>query len=332
MAATIYDLVRESGISLATVSKYLNGKKVKDSTAKKIDEAVARINYIPNGIARSLVTSKTKTVGVLLPFIANEFCSEIVQFFAAEMRANGYAILIGDCGMKKINEESVARFLLEKKVDAMFSMPLSDHSTLAAFCNAYHIPIVFVDHYLDNNQGDIIISDNKQATFDATQKLLSMGHRKIAMIGSDSFIGMAERTDGYYQALYQSPDSTAIEKDLYINGYDFDGSYRAMKKLWETRHPTAVICGSYNMTLGALYYLQESGICLGKDISFIGFDSLSLTKMIYPRITTIEQQCDKIGIAAAQLLIRRMNGDMSDFPRLERIPTAFHQTESIRSI
>ena len=332
MSTTIYDLVRESGISLATVSKYLNGKKVKDSTAKKIDEAIRRINYIPNGIARSLVTAKTRTVGVLLPFIANEFCSEIVQSFVAELRANGYATLICDCNQKEENEEKMARFLLEKKVDAMFSMPLSDHSSLAEFCNSHHVPIVFVDHYQKDSEGDIIISDNKQATFDATQLLLSMRHRKIAMIGSDAFIGMTERADGYFQALYQSENSATIEKDLYLSGNDFDGSYQAMKQLWEERHPTAVICASYNMTLGALYYLQENNIRLGEDISFIGFDSLSLTKMIYPPITTIEQQCDKMGAAAARLLIRRMNQDTSDFPQFVRIPTVFHQTDSIRAI
>lgn len=214
----------------------------------------------------------------------------------------------------------------------MFSMPLSDHSSLAEFCNSHHVPIVFVDHYLKGSKGDIIISDNKQATFDAAQLLISMGHRKIAMLGSDAFIGMTERADGYFQALYQSEKSTEIEKDLYLNANDFDGSYQSMKQLWENRHPTAVICASYNITLGALYYLQENKIRLGEDISFIGFDSLPLTKMIYPQITTIEQQCDKIGATAAQILIRRMNEDTSDFPQLVRIPTVFHQTDSIQAI
>ncbi len=323
MPSTIHDVIRVSGVSLATVSKYLNGKHVKDSTAEKIEAAISKLNYIPNGIARSLVTSKTKTVGIVLPHIANRFASEVTAAFISELKSNGYASLLVDCGGDSLNEIGCAEFLLEKKVDALFSIPLTDDTKLVGFAKSHNIPIVFADHLIQGNDADTVLSDNESAMYNAVMRLYGLGHRKIAMFGSNISAGMSERTAGYVKAMKKLGlynDALYIDFKSHQNDESLN---KLISKLLKKHAPSAMISANYELTPYLLNSVKKKESQDGKPIALLCFDSFDFAEYIYPHITLIHQQTEVIGTSAAKLLLSRMSGDFESFPTVKRVPVQF---------
>ncbi len=328
MPATILDVARVSGISVATISKYLNGVSVKKSTQQKIEAAISELNYIPNSAAKSLVTRKSNTIGVMLPFISNLFCSEIVQVFCREVRKQGYGVLLCECSDNEVNELPSAKFLAEKNVDGILSMPKWDNPDFLDFCKLKKIPVVIVDSIVQNFPVDCIVSDNVEACFEATNKLLALGHTQIALLYGAPKAVTQERILGYYKAFNEY--GLTVDQELVVEcDFDFNKAYKNTTTLLKEKHPTAIFATNYDMTLGAMRAISDLGLTIGENIAIIGFDNIALTKMISPAISIVEQSTEEIGIAAAKTLIRRIKGDFTDFPTTQRIPTVLHLTSSI---
>ncbi|MCC6094351.1 MAG: LacI family transcriptional regulator, partial [Eubacterium sp.] len=169
MPATIKDIRAETGLSLATISKYLNGGNVLPRNKEKIDEAVKKLHYRPNEIARGLVTNRTKTIGVIVYNIASIFNGTLLTTIGMELRKRGYGVLICDSAGDKEMEHSNLQFLLDKMVDGIIVVPAEQDASFLQPARDAGVPMVIVDRILSGNQEDSVTINNKEAAAEAVK-------------------------------------------------------------------------------------------------------------------------------------------------------------------
>lgn len=330
MAVTIHDVAHLAGVSASTVSKYINGGSLREKNCIKIQKAIEQLGFKPNNIARGLKSNHTYTVGVIMPSLSNTFCATIISSMEKDLQKNGYGVLICDCANDPKAEPSCARFLLEKNVDGIVTMPLSDAPQFLNIFQENDVPIILIDQKPSNVECDSILVDNLNASYHAVEHLINHGHRKIAIIcGDHDRFTTQERLTGYLRVLTDYSMPICDEYIQYCN-YTTTGGYNAVKSLMVSKEPpTAIFATSYDLTIGAVKALNDLELSIGKDISFIGFDGMVLSELIRPPLTLITQPMEEIGQHAAQLLLRRMQKDFNDYPRSERLKTTFITTNSV---
>lgn len=328
MAATLWDVAKQTGLSIATVSKYINGIRVKESNAARIQQAIDELGYRVNMIARGLKTNRSMTVGVLIPSLVNLFSTSIVSAIERVLQENGYSTFICDYNSDPEMEENRFRFLMDKSVDGIIIMPTSIPETSLDRAVQSGIPLVSIDRPLEGT--DTVLVDNFLASYEATQHLIQAGHRRIGIItGPGTIYTARERYRGYMQAMKDSgidPDPACIRQ----GDYELPGGHALTREILDhTEPPTALFVTNYEMTLGAVIALNEMNVSIPRDLSFIGFDNLEMAQIIKPRLTIVMQPVALIGKTAADLLLRRLSGDMQDFPVLHRLKTELIPGDSV---
>lgn len=317
MAATIHDVAKYSGLSLGTVSKYINGKPIKEKNREKIEQAIKVLNYRPNNIAKGLRNARTFTVGVLVPTLASSFATTIISAVEKELLPHGYCVIVSECHDNEEMELKKADILLSRLVDGIILLPFSPKGKQLDLIQNNHVPVVVIDQMIINHESDCVLLDNVSAISEPTEKLIEFGHHEIALLTGDPRLYTSERRiNGYRRTLekYHIP----ISEDFIINGnYTMSGANQALLKLYASGHlPTAIICSNYEMTLGAILTMNTLNLKIPDDISIVGFDNLPLSQVIKPPLFTIEQPMEEMGANAARLLYKRINGDYSDFPKI----------------
>ncbi len=322
VAATIKDVARHAGLSIATISKYINGGHVLDVNRLLIDRAVEELGFKVNGMARSLKTSKTMTVGVLIPDLESIFCTSIVSNVENVLQDAGYSTLICDYRQDPDMERRKLSFLADRQIDGLLMLPLGNDPGLLEPLRALNIPCVLIDRPVRGAECDTILVDNLNASYAAVEHLVIQGHRRIGIIRGPKAIHTAEeRYTGYARvhADYNLPIERALVRD---GGYSMEGGYYQVNALLEMDvPPTALFVTNYEMTLGAIMALNERNVRIPEELSFIGFDNHSLTRLVKPLLSIVVQPIRQIGEMAAQTLLRRMRGDRAGFPLLCRMKT-----------
>lgn len=310
MPATIRDISRETGLSLATISKYLNGGNVLPENKEKIEEAVNRLHYEVNEIARSLVTRKTRTIGVVVYSIECAFSGAVLHHINSLLSKRGYGLLICDSGNDEKKEAENVKFLLNKKVDGMIVVPVGDNSEFLKPVKAAEIPVVLMDRALKNAEFDCVKIDNRKTATDAVNLLIKNNHKKVAIIcGSKEYTGL-ERYKGYRDAMNQAGyNIPASYQKKGVHSMEF--GYESMKQLLKLKdRPTAVFMTNYELTLGAVMAVNESTkINCPEDISLMGFDDLILSHVIQPRMYMVVQPVKAMGEKAVEQILKRIEGD-----------------------
>lgn len=302
--ATIQEVAKRAGVSAATVSKYLNGIKVKDKNKKAIDDAVSALHYRVNPIARGLRTNKSMTIGVLLPQLDNAFSTSIVSKIENIIMNYGYSTIICDYQANEELEEAKLDFLLKKQVDGLVIMPTNlKPETISDI----EIPIVFIDRYIKNIECDCVLINNEEVTSEAVDKLIDAGHRKIGIIcGPQNIYTSKKRLDGYLGS--HKNNNISINDDyIKFGNYDVKDGYLHTKELLSLKTPpTAIIATNNETTIGALMAFNELGVKIGRDISFIGYDNIEFAMAIDPKMTVVLQPIEEIGEAAANILLSQI--------------------------
>ncbi|MGZ9587035.1 catabolite control protein A [Paenibacillus marinisediminis] len=309
MTVTIYDVAREAGVSMATVSRVVNNNpNVKPQTRKKVYEAIERLGYRPNAVARGLASKKTTTVGVVIPDISNSIFAEIARGIEDIANMYHYNIILCNADKKKEKEIRVINTLLEKQVDGLLFMGgvvTEDH--IQAFRTS-SVPIVLCATKDDNGSIPSVDIDHEAAAFDAVNTLIRHGHRDIAMISGtlqDPANGYA-RFQGYKKAL----EGAGIEykEDLVrIGNYRYESGIEAMKYfLGLKKKPTAIFSATDEMAIGAIHCIQDAGSNVPEDFSVISVDNVRMASMVRPQLTTVAQPMYDIGAVAMRLLTKLM--------------------------
>lgn len=332
MPATIKDIREETGLSLATISKYLNGGNVLPKNREKIEEAVKRLHYRPNEIARGLVTNRTKTIGVIVYNIASIFNGTILSTIGKELRKKGYGVLICDSAGDAEMEHSNLQFLLNKKVDGIIIIPAERDADFLQPARDSGIPIVLIDRALNGNREDCVTINNKEAAEEAVNTLIGAGHRKIAIICSDHEYTGAQRMKGYLEAMEQH--GLGVRKEYIKTGSQtVDYGYQSMKELLALpERPTAVFMANYDINLGVVMAVNESGFHCPEDISLFGFDDLLLPRIISPKLYVMKQPMEELGSRGVELLLERINSKEDLAPRNVVLKATVMKGDSIRPI
>jgi LacI family transcriptional regulator len=307
--ATIKDLARETGLSLATISKYLNGGNVLARNKALIDESVERLNFRVNTLARALKTNRTMTVGVLIPEFSALFFSTIASGVEETLSRHGYGILLCDSHSNKRSELEAVEFMVNKQVDGIIAVTGFDGMSSFVSARKRNVPVVLIDNVPPNRIYDVVTTDNLNSSREATSYLLSMGHVKCGVIcGPNEIYTARERLAGYLDAFRRvglEPDMQLVE----TTEYSFKGGYEGFRRLYERRPDmTAVFATSYDITIGAIMAVQNMQIQIPDQLSFVGFDDILLTDVIRPKLTLVSQPMHRIGTVAANHLRKLMTG------------------------
>lgn len=318
--ATIKDVARLAGVSMSTVSKYLNGGRVRAENIPLIQDAIAALDYRVNPFARGLKTHRNRSVGVLLPDLSAPFYNNVFSALDGTLREQGYHSLIccyrADHGLERDN----LKFLIANGVDGLIYMPenlsAEEYNELTANCG---IPIVQVDRFISGIESDAVLVNNADSVYQAVSHLIESGHRRIGIITGPKFVYTAkERLVGYLRALsdHNIPyDDQLVISD--VNSFSL-GHHGCESFLQLADPPTAVFSSNYDITLGLVTAAQERGLRIPEDMDIFGFDCSDICGLMHPPIPMVHQPEEEIGTVAANYLIDRLGGYVGA-PRITRL-------------
>ncbi|MEV7859422.1 LacI family DNA-binding transcriptional regulator [Streptomyces hirsutus] len=331
--ATMTDVARCAGVSVATVSHVLNGTRpVLPHTRQAVLDAVEELGYTPNTLARSLVTARTRSIGLAVSAISNPYFTEILQGVEAAALEYGYSLLIADPHDDPEHERKVVQLLHERRVEGMIVAPSSQPRGLLAYLGRHRVPAVFLDRVVEGSgEGgpplDQVCAENTEPTARLVAHLAGLGHRRIALVaGRPGFSTTAERITGYRHGLAGA--GLPFDARLLVHGdSESAGAERATGALLSLgAPPTALVTGNNAMTIGALRALRARGLSVPGDIALCCFDDFAWADLFSPRLTAIAQPSRDIGARAVRVLLDRLAAP--DRPaRTERLSCAFvHRT------
>jgi LacI family transcriptional regulator len=310
LTVTIYDVAREAGVSMATVSRVVNNNpNVKPQTRKKVFEAIERLGYRPNAVARGLASKKTTTVGVVIPDISNAIFAEVARGIEDIANMYRYNIILCNADKKKDKEISVINTLLEKQVDGLLFMGGTVTQEHIEAFRTSSVPIVLCATTDDNNAIPAVDIDHEKAAFDAVHLLIENGHRNIGMISGtlqDPANGYA-RFQGYKRALEQA-NIPVRDEHIRVGNYRYESGIEAMQYFIDlAEKPTAIFAATDEMAIGAIHTIQDAGLKVPEDISVISVDNSRMASMVRPLLTTVAQPMYDIGAVSMRLLTKLMN-------------------------
>lgn len=320
---TMKDIANEAGVSIATVSMVLNGKdkRIPDSTRNKILEIVKRNNYIPNTVARSLVTNRTKTVGLIIPDITNPFFPEIARGVEDKAREARYSIIYCNTDDNIVQEDRCIDILIEKRVDGVIFAHSADRQGGSSELSRLRVPVILIDrdYEFPNVKGKVLV-DNLAAAYNGVTHLIQQGYREIAYIaGPMNTKTGQDRLFGYEKALTEGgipyrPDY--IKTGDYKREWGIEGTNQLLNNGITF---DAIFCGNDMIAIGAMKALKERGLRVPDDVGIMGFDDIYMAGMVEPELTTIKQPNYEMGYRAAEQLIRAIEADSDEESRIDTV-------------
>lgn len=332
MSATIRDIKNMTGLSLATISKYLNGGNVLPENKEKIETAINELNYEVNEIARSMITNKTHTVGIVIYSVESPFSGQIMHHISGQLRLHKYGMLICDsCNDEELERNNI-KYLINKKVDGIIVLPVSNSSDFLKQASQAKIPIVLVDRALPDGIFDCVKINNRMAVLRAMDTLISNNHKKIAVIASSCEYTGRERYLGFEEAMKQA--GLPIPKEyVKLGNHSIATGYQSMKELLElSDRPTAVFADNYEITLGVMMAINESDYSCPDDISVLGFDDQLIFQLIEPPVYMVQQPLKQMSEKAVDILMDRIKNGVTDIPMDISLHTTIREGKSIKKL
>jgi len=308
---SIKDIARAAGVSHSTVSRALrNSPLVNAKTAELVRKIAKEQNYIASAVARSLVTKRTNTIGIVVTSIADPFAGEVVGGIEECALANQYSVILASSHSDPDLEFRAVQSFYERRVDGVLVMASRVGDEYLSWLSEMNAPIVLINSHHPGEFTYSVRIDNGAGAKLAMQHLLEFGHRRIAYIGDEAgFQSDAERFSGYKKAMREAElvlDPTLVS---YGDGTP-DSGLRAMSRLLAlSQPPTAVFCYNDREALGAMRAVREHRLRVPDDVSIIGFDDLFLSSYTDPPLTTIRQPKHEMGLQATEILFGLLNGN-----------------------
>jgi LacI family transcriptional regulator len=328
-SASISDVARESGVSIFTVSAVINNKAhVGKARRQRVEEAIRKLNYRPNLIARSLIKQKTQTIGMIVTDIANPFFPMVVRGAEDAAQRHGYNLLLCNSDDILEKEEKALELLLSKRVDGILLTKAAGdlRPSLRQMIKEVNIPFVLVMRTYPSLTKDAVINDDYQGAYEAVRHLARAGRRRIGLISGPLKISNAkERWRGFREAL--EAENLPFDPQLVVEGdYRIESGFRAGHAMLSHR-PDGIYVANHLMTIGLLKAADEIGLMCPEDFGLVSFDDYPWLGVFRPRLTTVELPKHQLGSEAAELLIRRIGGDDSS-PVLRKLQPELRIRES----
>ncbi|OBZ10846.1 LacI family DNA-binding transcriptional regulator [Bacillus sp. FJAT-26390] len=334
---TIKDIAKAASVSVTTVSRALNGyDDVNEGTRHKIKTIANQLGYSPNMAARSLISKKTKTLGLLLSNVTRDSSKDNIAFevLCGINDRSGeldYDLVLFSTTPQKQRMKSYKTLCQERGVDGVIIMGIRLDDPYLKEIVSSDIPCVLIDITLQGPNVGYVTSDNTHGAFTAVKHLLESGHRQIAMINGHAQADVSLlRLKGYREALAEY--GIPFDESLVVDGrFSEHGGKLAASQIFTSRSDvTALFCASDLMALGALQTAKDMGKIVPDDISIIGFDNIDLTAYCTPALTTVHQHKYELGFEAAQVLIDLLEG--KDVVHHVMLDTTLISRDSVRKI
>ncbi|EKF9572809.1 substrate-binding domain-containing protein [Vibrio cholerae] len=307
--ATMKDIARLAGVSTSTVSHVINKSRfVSDEIAERVNNAAQQLNYAPSALARSLKMNRTKTIGMLVTTSTNPFFGEVVKGVERSCYHQGYNLIL--CNTEGDNQRMKASIntLLQKRVDGLLLMCSTlEGERLDVFDRYPDIPIVVMDWGPILFASDKIQDNSLQGGYMAAKHLIECGHKEIGCITGPLIRHQAQmRYEGYKRALAEA--GIAINPDWIVESdFECEGGYQAFEKLYQRgKLPSALFVSNDMMTMGVIQAASQRGLRVPDDLSLIGYDDVHIAKFMTPALTTIHQPKYRLGKAAVDTLLYRL--------------------------
>ena len=332
-APTLKDVAFQAGVSTATVSRCLNSPElVKPTTRKRVEEAVEQLGYTPHFGGRALASNRTNTVGAVIPTMDNAIFARGLQAFQEELAEAGVTMLVASSSYDPGREAEQIRALVGRGADGLLLIGVARPIETYAYLRLRQVPFVIAWNHRTDRENFYAGFDNRAAARSLAERVISHGHRKIAMIAglTPTNDRAADRVAGVYDALTAAniPDQafTVVEAV-----YSFEGGGSAFAELiQQSPRPTAVICGNDVLAVGAIKQAKAIGMTVPEDVSVVGFDDIELATVVEPNLTTVHVPHKRMGKAAAQLLLR-LRDKQTDCQSIE-LSTHIVERESLGAI
>ncbi len=324
--ASIKDVARIAGVSIATVSRCLNNpERVKENTRNKVRSAILQTGYSPNTLAQSFRRGKTHVIMVVLPSVGDPFFTGVMHGIRAVASSKGYSLLINETQFNTMSADEIGAMVVSRQADGIVLLAsMSPFGTEVLSSKSQRtLPIVIgcetVSPELEGFPG--VHSDNVAAAREATDYLLKLGHRKIAFIyGQEKSLLTQDRERGYRSSM--SDAGISIEEGWVSEGkLTIEGAIQATRGLLEhPRRPTAIFCANDEMAMGCLHQIRLAGLKVPEDISVVGFDDIRYAAISNPPLTTIRQPAEEIGERVMRRLLREIEEGRSTNAEHEIVP------------
>lgn len=305
--ATIKDVAKRAGVSTYTVSVALNGTaKVSPELAKRVQDAARALNYTANQVARSLQSRRSRTIGMLIPDMANPFYASVVRGVEDRLRRSGYALLLA-CTYDRPDEQlSAVSVFVARQVDGLllFLAPGDEGEVERALVGK---PAVFLSRRPQHLQGDVVMPDTVDGTRQSVRNLIDRGHRRIGLLtGPLRLSTNRDRVDGWTTELKKAklaaPAALTVETD-----WSPEAGERAAASLLDAPSPvTALVAASFPLLTGALRAVRRRKLAVPTDVALVTSDDYDWLDVFDPPITGVVQPRAEMGDKAAELLLARL--------------------------
>lgn len=302
MKATIKDVAHEAKVSVASVSRALNGVGgVTAEAEKRIRDVAARLRYVPHGAARSLITRRTNTIGALLPDLHGEFFSELIRGIDQQARLRGLQLLVSS-SHDGLDDAATALRAMQGRVDGIVILSSQLDEAFLKANLPEDLPTVLLNSPVTGMQRVVLNIDNFAGTHAMVRHLLGVGHRRIAFIaGPEGNYDAQQREAGFRVAMAELGDD---QSPLVMRG-DFTerGGYQAGRKLLQAKtRPQAIFAANDMMAVGCLQALKDAGLGVPEDVALVGFDDIPIARYVTPALSTVRVRIADLGKSAMGLL------------------------------
>lgn len=305
-APTLNDVARKAGVSTATVSRCLNTPdRVVEATRLRVQSAIETLGYTPNFAARVMAAKRTFTIGAIIPTMENAIFARGLQAFQEELHGRGYTLLVSSSAYKPKIEEEQIRTLVARGADGLLLIGHDRAPHIYDFLEQRRIPALVAWSYSADSVLPSIGFDNRMAMFELTEKVIKLGHTRLAMIS-----GITHGNDRAQLRLQGARDALRVNglKPETLNvvetTYDIENGARRFSDLMaQGEPPTAVLCGNDVLAAGAVQCAQDMGMRVPEDVSITGFDDIELARIVTPALTTVHVPHREMGRKAAEELV-----------------------------
>lgn len=328
---TIKDVAKEAGVSVATVSRVINRvPNINEEMKQSVEEAIVRLGYKPNLLAKGLKNNVTKTIGIVAADIADPFIIGVTRVVENIVRAEGYSILMASTDNDEEKEKECLDMMASKCVDGLVICPTSNN--IEAFLKDIRCAIVAFDRRTLNHIYDTVYVDKEKAMCDAVNYLLKMGHSNIAMVSGEKKLSTNfDRYNGYMKAFFGN-DKVARKGNFMFGNFSVAYGKKAFAELMQREEPpTAIVSGSATLTQGILMQAKEMKIRIPEDVSLVGFGTLDFQSLIEPKITHAKEMQEEIGTCIGEMMLSRLSNRKAE-ARLKVFESAIIEGNSVKKL
>jgi DNA-binding LacI/PurR family transcriptional regulator len=305
-------------VSIATVSRTINGSPVvSDRLSKRVWQAIEQLNYFPNTHARSLVSGRSRILGIIVENITNPFFPELIQCFEEIAVAHGYEILVSSSNSDPAVLTTCVRRMIERKVEGVAMLTFGEEEPVLDQLAFHEIPLVLAEFRLENPRVSTILLDYSTGIRAAVEHLAELGHRKIAFLAGPHQIHSAMTRENNFRAAMEAAQLPIQKKWVIECDHTLKGGVAGFDRLQAlTTRPTAILCSNDMTAIGVLRAAYHSGLRVPQDLSVVGLDDIDFAEFTLPPLTTIRLSRGDLARAAFEAL--RLQAEESSNPRIQR--------------